>query len=200
MEVNKKIRLANEADSASILQIYAPFITDTVITFEYEVPSIEEFRKRISSVQKKYPWLVCEINGKIVGYAYASPFHERAAYDWSVDFSIYINPEYHGKKIGKALYFALLELLKMQGYYNAYALVTMPNIKSESIHESFGFRSVGICENVGYKFEKWRDVKWFELEIQKHPEVPMPPKVIDEIRNTPQFNRIIEQAEQMMTD
>lgn len=198
--MNKKIRLATEADSASILEIYKPFITDTVITFEYDVPSLADFTKRISKIQKKYPWLVCEIDGDIVGYAYASPFHERAAYDWSVDFSIYINPKYHGKRVGKALYCALVDLLKLQGYCNAYALVTLPNVKSEGIHESFGFKTVGVCKNVGYKFGQWRDVKWFELELQQHSQVPSVLKVIHDISNTAEFNKIIEQAEQIIIE
>jgi phosphinothricin acetyltransferase len=198
--MNKKIRLATEADSAQILEIYKPFIMDTVITFEYDVPSLVDFTKRINNIQKKYPWLVCEIDGNIVGYAYASPFHERAAYDWSVDFSIYINPKYHGKRIGKALYFALVEVLKLQGYCNAYALVTLPNVKSEGIHESFGFKSVGVCKKVGYKFGEWRDVKWFELELQKHSKVPPVLKIINEISNTIEFNKIIEEAEQIIIE
>jgi phosphinothricin acetyltransferase len=173
---------------------------DTVITFEYDVPSLVDFTKRINNIQKKYPWLVCEIDGNIVGYAYASPFHERAAYDWSVDFSIYINPKYHGKRIGKALYFALVEVLKLQGYCNAYALVTLPNVKSEGIHESFGFKSVGVCKKVGYKFGEWRDVKWFELELQKHSKVPPVLKIINEISNTIEFNKIIEEAEQIIIE
>lgn len=198
--MNKKIRLATEADSAQILEIYKPFIMDTVITFEYDVPSLVDFTKRINNIQKKYPWLVCEIDGNIVGYAYASPFHERAAYDWSVDFSIYINPKYHGKRIGKALYFALVEVLKLQGYCNAYALVTLPNVKSEGIHESFGFKSVGVCKKVGYKLGEWRDVKWFELELQKHSKVPPVLKIINEISNTIEFNKIIEEAEQIIIE
>lgn len=198
--MNKKIRLATEADSAQILEIYKPFIMDTVITFEYDVPSLVDFTKRINNIQKKYPWLVCEIDGNIVGYAYASPFHERAAYDWSVDFSIYINPKYHGKRIGKALYFALVEVLKLQGYCNAYALVTLPNVKSEGIHESFGFKSVGVCKKVGYKFGEWRDVKWFELELQKHSKVPPVLKIINEISNTIEFNKIIEESEQIIIE
>lgn len=198
--MNKKIRLATEVDSSQILEIYKPFIMDTVITFEYDVPSLMDFTKRINNIQKKYPWLVCEIDGNIVGYAYASPFHERAAYDWSVDFSIYINPKYHGKRIGKALYFALVEVLKLQGYCNAYALVTLPNVKSEGIHESFGFKSVGVCKKVGYKFGEWRDVKWFELELQKHSKVPPVLKIINEISNTIEFNKIIEEAEQIIIE
>jgi L-amino acid N-acyltransferase YncA len=200
MATNKKVRLATEADSTSILEIYAPFITDTVITFEYEVPTVTEFGNKITNIQRKYPWLICEVNGSVVGYAYASQFNERAAYDWSVDFSVYIKPQYHRKRIGKALYFALLELLKLQGYYNAYAGVTLPNIKSESLHKSFGFKPVGIYQNVGYKFGNWHDVKWFELKIQDYCKLPITPKIIDEINNTPEFNTIIEKSEQMITD
>lgn len=193
-----KIRLADEEDSASILQIYAPFITDTVITFEYEVPTIEEIGRRIDNIQKKYPWLVCEINDNIVGYAYASRFRERDAYDWSVDFSVYINPKYHRKGIGKALYFSLIELLKLQGYYNIYAGVTLPNIKSENFHESFGFKTIGVYQNVGYKFGNWHDVKWYGLKIKEHAKSPIKPKAIDEICNTNKFKAIIEKAEQMI--
>lgn len=200
MSINKIIRLANEADSASILEVYAPFITDTIITFEYDVPTVMEFGKRITNITRKYPWLVCEVNGNIIGYAYASKFNERAAYDWSVDFSVYIKPEYHRKNIGKALYFALFELLKMQGYYNAYAGVTLPNIKSEGHHQAFGFKPVGIYRNVGYKFGSWHDVKWFELKIQEYSQTPVTPKSINEINNTSEFNTIIQKAEQMIKD
>lgn len=200
MSISKKVRLATEADSASILEIYAPFITDTVITFEYEVPTAAEFSKRIANIQKKYPWLICEVNDSIVGYAYASQFNERAAYDWSVDFSVYIKPEYHRKKIGKALYLALSQLLKLQGYYNAYAGVTLPNIKSESLHESLGFKPVGVYHNVGYKFGHWYDVKWFELKIQEHFKTPITPKTINEINSTPEFNLIIQNAEQIIAN
>jgi L-amino acid N-acyltransferase YncA len=194
----RRIRLADTSDYGSILQIYSPFITDTVITFEYEVPAIEEFEKRIANIQKKYPYLVCEINNNIVGYAYASRYREREAYDWSVDFSVYINPLYHGKRIGKALYFSLFEMLKLQGYYNAYAGVTIPNIKSEGLHEAFGFNPIGIYQRVGYKFGSWHDVKWYELKIKEHEEAPLKPVPIDKIKNTDEFNEILKKAEQMI--
>lgn len=195
---NIKIRLAAESDSTSILGIYAPYIKDTVITFECKVPTIEEFKKRIANIKVKYPWLVCEINNNIVGYAYASSFNAREAYDWSADFSVYISPEYHRKNIGKALYFGLFEILKLQGYYNAYAGITLPNIKSEGLHESFGFKPVGVYNNVGYKFEKWYDVKWYGLKIKEHDKFPVKPKYIDEVSSTDEFKMIIEKAEQMI--
>lgn len=200
MQINKNIRLATEADSASILEIYSPYITDTVITFEYEVPTIMAFSKRITNIQKKYPWLLCEVNGIVVGYAYAAEYMQRKAYDWSVDFSIYINHKYHRKKIGKALYFALFELLVLQGYYNAYAGITLPNIKSEGLHQSFGFNPIGVYQNVGYKFDNWHDVKWFQLKIQDCSKSPTTPKTINDINNTPEFNTIIQKARQLIMD
>jgi len=195
---NKTIRLATEKDSASILQIYAPYITDTVITFECQVPSLTAFSQRMANIQRKYPWLVCEIDHNIAGYAYASSFHEREAYDWSVDFSVYIDPQYHRKNIGKALYWALFETVKLQGYYNAYAIVVVPNIKSESLHESFGFKAIGIYQKAGYKFGGWHDVKWYGLKINEHIQSPAKPKLINEVSNTDAFKAIINKAEQMM--
>lgn len=197
MPISKKIRLASREDSAEILDIYAPFITDSVITFECEVPTIEEFTKRIAKIQKRYPWLVCEYNGSIVGYAYASQYSERAAYDWSVDFSVYINPEYHGRNIGKALYFSLFELLKLQGFFNAYAGVAVPNAKSEGLHESFGFKPIGIYKKVGYKLGSWHDVKWYGIEIAEHAFSPEKPKSIGEISST-EFDPIFQTAEQII--
>ncbi|HHV59077.1 MAG TPA: N-acetyltransferase [Clostridiaceae bacterium] len=193
-----KIRLAAVDDSNAILQIYAPYITNTAITFECKVPAMAEFRESMVNIQTYYPWLVCEIDNQIAGYAYASSFNEREAYQWSVDYSVYIAPEYHGRNIGKALYFALSETLKLQGFYNAYAIVTLPNIKSERLHESFGFKPVGVCHNAGYKFGRWHDVKWYELRLQEHVQAPAKPKAIDEISSTDEFNAIIEKAEQMI--
>ncbi|OPJ60304.1 GNAT family N-acetyltransferase [Clostridium oryzae] len=191
MNNSKNLRLATLDDCTEILNIYAPFITDTVITFEYDVPTVEEFKDRMRNIQAKYPWLVYEVDGKIAGYAYASPFHVRAAYDWSVNFSIYIKPEYHGRHIGRTLYKALIEILKLQGYCNAYSLITMPNDKSEGIHKNFGFTTMGLCKDVGYKFGQWHDVKWYELQMQPHPEKPETPKLIEEIVDTYEFKKIM---------
>ncbi|MEI6602912.1 MAG: GNAT family N-acetyltransferase [Clostridia bacterium] len=161
-----QIRIADTRDAEGILQIYAPYITDSVITFEVEVPAIAEFERRMEAIQKDLPWFVAEQNGVIVGYAYASHFRERKAYDWSVDLSVYVDPAHHGKSIGKALYFCLIETLKLQGYYNAYGGITMPNAKSEKLHETFGFREVANYPHVGYKDGRWLDVKWYGLALK----------------------------------
>lgn len=198
MTDNIEIRLAIESDCREMLDIYAPFVMNTAVSFEYTVPSIDEFRNRIEEIQKKYPWIVCEIDHKVVGYAYASPFNKRAAYDWSVDYSIYVNPDYHGMKIGTALYTCLTGLLKLQGFYTAFAGVASCNKKSENFHKTFGFKSVGIYHNAGYKFNSWYDVQWFEYKIAEVQNPPEKLKTINEIKFTQQVKNITTEAEKII--
>lgn len=188
------IRLATEKDSARLLEIYGPYVLHTAISFEYTVPEETEFARRINTVLEKLPWLVCEICGETAGYAYASMHKARAAYQWSVDTSVYIDPKYHGKHIGTALYTALFQLLKAQGYYNAYAGVTLPNAKSEGLHASFGFVPIGVFHHVGYKLKAWHDVKRFELALAGLPKEPERPKLLHEIKGTEEFSKIVEDA------
>ena len=192
--MNKDIRLAKISDSKAIVDIYKPFIENTTITFEYEVPTVEEFESRMEEIQRIYPWFVAEIDKKIVGYAYASKYNKRAAYDWAVDFAIYIDPKYHRKGIGKGLYHALLNTLKLQGFNNAYALVTSPNFKSEQIHKALGFTEMGKAKNVGYKMGKWLDVTTFELQFGEHVDNPAKPKCIYEVINTEEYKKILREA------
>lgn len=189
-----KIRLASEKDAEEILEIYKPFIINTPVTFEYEVPKLSEFKNRIINTQKKYPYLVCGIDGNIAAYAYASSYGKRAAFDWSVELSIYINPKYHRKNIGKAMYTCLLKLLKLQGFYNAYALITSPNPQSEGFHTSFGFKRACVLPKMGYKFGKWHDLAYYELAIADHKITPKAPKTIDEIKSNPEFSNILSEA------
>lgn len=163
---NKKIqlRLACGEDGASLLNIYRQYM-DTPITFECVCPSAEAFAERIQKISAVYPYLVCECGGEIAGYAYAQRHKERAAYQWSVELSIYLDRRYTSCGIGKKMYGALFELLRMQGVRNAYGCVTVPNEKSERLHRSMGFRCVGIFRHTGYKCGAWRDVAWFEREL-----------------------------------
>lgn len=192
------IRLAVEDDCSSILNIYAPFISDTAITFEYKIPSLKEFGARMAKIQKTYPWLVCEIGGEIAGYAYASRYGEREAFDWSVELSIYISPDFQRKSIGKALYCALLDILKLQGFYNAYALVSVPNAKSEKLHESFGFETVGQFRNVGYKLKSWRNIKTFGLKLNEYENSPEKPKAVGIVSNAEECRSIVKKAEKLI--
>ena len=162
------IRPVTSADAKDILEVYAPYIKNTVITFETEVPSIEDFTARIENIKSKYPYLVCEIDGKVIGYAYAAKYRERAAYKYSVDVSIYVDLNYQHKGIGKALYFNLFETLKTYDFYTAYAGITLPNKKSICLHKSFGFHEIGTYHNVGYKNGKWLDVIWLEKSLKQY--------------------------------
>lgn len=198
MENNAKMRLAIESDCRDMLEIYAPFVENTAVSFEYKVPSIDEFRNRVRDIQKRYPWIVCEIDNNIVGYAYASPFNKREAYDWSADYSVYVNPEYHGMKIGTALYTCLTELLKLQGFYNAFAGVASCNKKSEVFHKSFGFISVGTYHNAGYKFNSWYDVQWFEYKISEIQGPPDKISEVNEIKFTQEAINIFRKAEKII--
>lgn len=166
-----KIRFVREEDCRALLDIYAQYI-DTAITFEYELPSEEEFARRIRTISLEYPYLVCESEGKIVGYAYAHRQMERAAYQWNAELSVYISRDYVSGGIGTALYQELLRLLEKQGIRNVYSLITAPNEKSERLHESMGFRLIGVMTKTGYKNGKWWDVSWYEKQLAPYEDEP----------------------------
>ncbi|KHD35879.1 phosphinothricin acetyltransferase [Clostridium acetobutylicum] len=188
----KNIRLVKKEDSEEILNIYKPFIQNTAITFDYDIPSIQKFTEKVSNISNKYAYLVCEIDEKIAGYAYASSFNERAAYDWAVDLSIYVDDKYQGKGIGKALYYTLIETLKIQGYCNMYALVTSSNTRSKNFHKYFDFKLSGTYHNSGYKFKRWHDVDVFEKIIEDNAKKPHEIISINKIRETKEFANIID--------
>ena len=167
------IRFAAEADAPALLAIYAQYI-ETGITFEYELPSREEFARRIREFGGTYPYLVWEEDGRIVGYAYAHRQAERAAYQWNAELSVYLDRAHTGTGLGRRLYTALMALLRLQGVRTVYALVTLPNEKSEGLHRSMGFRLMGAQRSTGYKDGAWRDVAWFELPIAPYDQDPAP--------------------------
>lgn len=175
------IRFAVPADSEALLEIYAPYVKDTAVSFETEVPSPQAFAQRIEATGRQYPYLVCLVDGGVAGYTYASKHRERAAYLYDVDSSIYVSPQYHGSGIARRLYGCLFALLKEQGYCNAYAAYTVPNEKSRRFHEKCGFNLIGTHHKTGYKFGTWHDVTWLEKTIQKHPEQPGEVKPIYEL-------------------
>lgn len=162
------IRPVTPADAADILRIYTPYITGTAITFETEVPTLEAFSARIEGIRHKYPYFVCEADGVVAGYAYASKHRERAAYQYSIDVSIYVDAGYQSKGIGKTLYRHLFNALQSYPFYTAYASITLPNEKSVGLHRSFGFHEVGVYHNVGYKMGKWLDVIWLEKPLREY--------------------------------
>ncbi len=169
------LRLAQPADAKAILSIYAPYIENTSFTFETEVPSTEAFAERISTYLENYPWIVCEINGQIAGYAYAARHRERAAYQWSVESSVYIHDDFQRAGVARALYQSLFELLTYQGFRNVYAVINLPNDKSVAFHEKLGFTYFATYEQVGYKLGKWKNVGWWRLILNEFGDEPAAP-------------------------
>lgn len=166
-----EIRVATSEDAKSIQEIYAYYVRNTNITFEYDVPSIEEMQKRMENTLLQYPYLVAIEDGEVIGYAYASRYGERKAYDWDCELSIYIKDGLLRKKCGTRLYNTLFSLLKKMNIKNVYACITHPNVKSEKFHEFFGFQLVGVFQKCGYKFEEWHDVVWLEKNIGDYQKV-----------------------------
>ncbi len=169
------LRVARPSDANGILTIYAPYIENTSFTFETETPSIEQFSQRIETYLHTWPWLVCEIDGVIAGYAYATRHRERTAYQWCTETSIYIHDNFFKKGIGSALYTALFDILKRQGFRNAYAVINLPNEGSVVFHESCGFTHFATYEKVGYKLGKWKNVGWWKLSLNEYKDDPAAP-------------------------
>lgn len=168
------IRPATPKDASFLLAIYAPYVEKTVITFEYEVPTPEDFRERIQHTLKQYPYLVAEIDNCICGYAYASPFKTRAAYRWSAETSIYVREDTQRMGVGQALYQALETYLARQNVCNLCACIAHPNPASEAFHEQFGYKTVAHFHKSGYKNRKWIDMIWMEKELLPHSIPPLP--------------------------
>ena len=169
------IRVANKDDAACMLEIYSPFLLTSGITQETEVPAVEDFQERIISNLTERPWLVCEINNEIAGYAYAGKHRDRKGYQWCTEPSVYISEKYYGLGVANALYSALFAILKLQGYINAYAVITLPNERSVAFHKKFGFEWLTTYEKIGYKLGQWHDVGWMQFEINPHRNDPQDP-------------------------
>lgn len=173
MDINEIIiRSAVPADAKELLNIYAPYVTDTAITFEYEIPSLQEFEERIRTTLAKFPYLAAEQNGKLIGYAYASPFKQRAAYSRAVETSIYVKLEEKGKGIGRLLYEMLEAVLARQNVLNLNACIAYPNPESIGFHEHLGYRTIAHFTQCGFKLGKWYDMIWMEKMLGEHTEEP----------------------------
>ena len=136
--------MPRRSDAGQILEIYAPFCEATPVSFETEPPSVDEMRQRINKTLESLPWLVCEQQGRVLGYAYASRHRERAGYRWSVDVSVYVRDGHRGRGLGRALYSSLFAILRLQGFYNILAGISLPNPASVALHESMGLRPIGV--------------------------------------------------------
>jgi phosphinothricin acetyltransferase len=162
------IRRVTGDDAARVAEIYEPYVRETAVSFELEPPGAEEMRRRIESVTGRHPWLIIDDDGLALGYAYASPYRERPAYNWTVETTVYIDRERRGQGLGKALYAALLEELTSRGFVTAFAGITVPNPWSEALHASVGFEQIGVLPRAGFKLGEWRDVAFWHRPLRPH--------------------------------
>lgn len=172
-----QIRSATPQDAEAIAAIFAPVVRDTAISFEWEPPTADVLRARIGKTLEKYPWLVAEdAGGFVAGYVYAGSHRDPPSYQWSVNTSVYIREDARGLGLGRSLYEALHAQLVELGYFRAYAGISLPHPGSVGLHESLGYRQIGVYEKVGFKLGAWRDVGWWVKELQPLVDNPAPPR------------------------
>ena len=187
----RTIRMVKASDAGAVQEIYGPVVLRTPISFEEEVPSKEELSGRIEAALAFAPWLVLEEDGGVLGYAYASRHHERAAYRWSVDASVYVREGCRRRGVGRALYLSLFALLERQGFHAVHAGITLPNAASVGLHESLGFRPVALFPRVGFKQGLWHDVGYWQLELRPRVARPAPTLSMEALARAADFDRLL---------
>jgi phosphinothricin acetyltransferase len=192
------IRLSCAEDVPAMTAIYAPYVSDTVISFEAIPPTEHEMMGRMLKTIPRFSWLVADADGDVVGYAYAGQHRERAAYQWATDVSVYLHKDWRGRGIGRALYTALFAILRAQGYYNVYAGITLPNPASVALHEAMGMTPVGVYRHVGYKAGAWHDVGWWEGALQPRVAEPAPPLTMSALLDTPTLDSCLHAGESLL--
>lgn len=190
-----RIRLAQNADADAIAVIYRPVVETGVASFEIVPPDRDEMARRVARTTAVYPWLVCEIDGAVAGYAYANEHRVRAGYRWSVDTSVYVDAARQRAGVGRGLYTSLFAILSAQGFFNAYASITLPNAASVALHEAVGFRPIGVYERVGYKLGAWHDVSWWHRILRPHTPSPEEPTVLPALVDRSEWERLVRAGE-----
>lgn len=187
--LNIELEIAKPEDAEKLLEIYSHYVKNTSITYEWDVPSVEEFKNRISNTLLKFPYIVAKNGNQIIGYAYASPFKTRAAYQWAIETSIYIHKDFCHQGIGKLLLLKLEELLALQNILNVNACIAYPEIEDEFLtknsvqfHEQMGYKLVGEFHKCGYKFNRWYNMVWMEKLIGEHKENQTPVIPFEKLR------------------
>jgi L-amino acid N-acyltransferase YncA len=175
------VRVATTADAESIAAIYAPVVTGSAISFEETPPGPDEIGRRMLA-SPRLPWLVADDAGRVAGYAYASVHRQRPSYRWAADCSVYLDPAYRGRGLGRLLYEPLISEMRDLGYVSLFAGIALPNAASVGLHEAMGFRPVGVFSDVGYKLGSWRDVGWWQLRPREVPAAPEEPRPWDPAR------------------
>lgn len=193
------ITFAIPADALQIRDIYAPFILENAVSFEEEVPEVEELVLRIEKAFQKHVWLVCRFNNEVAGYAYSSVHRERSAYGWVAEVSVYIHPDHRRKAIGNALYHALHEIMRAQGYVKSYPGMTIPNEASRAFHLSLGYLPFALYKDSGYKLGKWHSTEWFSYDLASSSN---PPRNITPVSELGQgfFNELFERSRKLIRE
>lgn len=188
---NAEIRLAVAEDAEQLAGIYAPAVTESATSFEIVAPDGAEMLNRMSAIAERYPWLVADDGGTVMGYAYGSTHRARYAYQWSAEVSAYVHRDHHRKGIGRALYESLFAILALQGYRTAFAGLTLPNEASEEFHKSLGFSVVGVFHNIGYKNNAWHDTLWFERQLAPYETEVRQPMTMADAQREPAFDAAV---------
>lgn len=185
-----ELSMATERDGGDILAIYGPYVEQTAISLELEVPAVDEMAGRISLTTEKYPWLLCRVGGSLAGYALAGPHRARAAYQWSCEVGVYVAPSFQRRGVATTLYRALLRLLKLQGFVVVLAGITLPNEQSCQFHARFGFQPYCIEERIGYKHGIWHDTAWSRLQLMPASQSPTPLRTPGELAETEPWKEV----------
>lgn len=187
--VDLGFRDATLDDAPRLVEIYRYYVERTAVSFEWTTPSVEEFRARMARTMERYPYLVALVGGEVVGYSYAGPFVGRAAYDWSVEMTIYLDPQMRHRGVGGALYAVMEEILRRMGILNLNACIGYPQVDDEYLtkdsarfHEHLGYHMVGRFHNSGYKFGRWYDMVWMEKILGEHTSDPEPVTNYNQLR------------------
>jgi L-amino acid N-acyltransferase YncA len=193
-----QIRLAQPLDAEAMAAIYRPVVETTAISFEIVPPDREEMGRRITETLVSHPWLVCELGGHVAGYAYATQHRVRAAYQWSVDTSVYVDEKYWRSGVGRGLYVSLFGILAAQGFFNAFAGIALPNPASVALHESVGFKAIGVYGRVGYKLGAWHAVGWWQLLLRAHEASPTEPLDLARVRDRPGWELLVTRGQSVI--
>jgi L-amino acid N-acyltransferase YncA len=190
--MSSQVRIARLEDAAAIAAIYAPYVRETAITFELDVPNDDEMRRRIADVLSYSTYLVCERDGAIAGYAYGARFRTRAAYQWASETTVYVDHTRHGRGTGRALYTSLMNCLRVQGFTVAVGVIGLPNKASVELHERMGFKLIGNSRATGFKLGRWHDVGWYELALVPPPQNPQTPRTLEALSGDAAFQSAIQ--------
>ncbi len=196
--MTSNIRLAAAPDADAVAAIYRPVVVGTPTSFEVDPPDGAELRRRIEATLSRYPWLVCERDGAILGYAYASQHRVRSGYQWSVDTSVYVHADARRGGVGRGLYTSLFRILSALGYVNAFAGIALPNPGSVGLHEAVGFRRIGVYRHVGFKLGAWHDVGWWQLALAPALQPPGPLRTPADLTRDPAWPSLVRAGEALV--